>query len=118
MPAPAAYRLIQHKPAIPALVHHMLPNALHTARVAIRRGPWSHESAAEGAFGNVALQSSGSSPVSTTMEAAQHSIHQLFTTEHFKLFKAQRPYVWEEEYALKHLDDFLSQVGDGTGEGR
>ena len=50
------------------------------------------------------------------MEAAQHIIHQLFTTEHFKLFKAQRPYVWDKDLAVKLLDDFLSQVGDGTGE--
>ena len=52
------------------------------------------------------------------MEAAQHTIHQLFTTEHFKLFKAQRPYVWDKELALKLLEDFLSQVGDITGEER
>ena len=52
------------------------------------------------------------------MEAAQHTIHQLFTTEHFTLFKAQRPYVWDKELALKLLEDFLSQVGDGTGEER
>lgn len=51
------------------------------------------------------------------MEAIQHQMGELFTRETFRLFKAQRPYVWDEELALKLLEDFLSQVGD-TGDAK
>lgn len=51
-----------------------------------------------------------------TMEASRHCMSYLFKTKTFALLSAQRPYVWDESLALKMLDEFLDQVGEGTDE--
>lgn len=48
------------------------------------------------------------------MEANDFRLSEIFGIHAFSLFKAQRPYLWDEEHALKLLEDFLGQIDDDS----
>ena len=48
------------------------------------------------------------------MEANNFRLSEIFSAHVFSLFKAQRPYLWDEGHALKLLEDFLGQIEDGS----
>lgn len=48
------------------------------------------------------------------MEANDFRLSEIFGIHVFSLFKAQRPYLWDEEHALKLLEDFLGQIDDDS----
>lgn len=57
---------------------------------------------------------SAASPGGKTLEASDYKLADIFSNHVFRLFKAQRPYMWTEDLASKLLEDFLTQVEDGS----
>ncbi len=58
---------------------------------------------------------SAATPGGKTLEANEYKVGELFDSRFvFSLFKAQRPYIWDEDRALKLLEDFLTQLKDSS----
>lgn len=85
---------------------------------AARRHPANEGSVLQNGAGQVPSSAfrpaDGADPGGKTMEANDFRLSELFGNHVFSLFKAQPPYLWDEEHALKLLEDFLGQIEDDS----
>ncbi|BDA51336.1 hypothetical protein COCOBI_18-2130 [Coccomyxa sp. Obi] len=65
-------------------------------------------------FGQFPGKTGAATPGGKTLEASKFKLADIFGNHVFSLFKAQRPYLWTVDLALKLLEDFLTQVKDGS----